>query len=205
MPETNQWQTVTAVTHLLWHVQWAESQCTLIKRYVNTGCWVLPTWKSCNATIFSCFSSFKREHARVSLTCIQRPKHNWWRRIRSELTFNILISFPSRVCDFARFFLLMHFTATSQSCFYFKTHTHANVLLGSYSDHFMLRGTVMQCFVQACPDMSKRTGNVCKLILHKMSHSDVTPKRRTIWDLCLCVFFFLTYHFWRLAAIVVTL
>lgn len=33
-------------------------------------------------------------------------------------TFNILISLPSRDCDLAKFFLLMHFTATSQSRFF---------------------------------------------------------------------------------------
>jgi len=35
-----------------------------------------------------------------------------------KLTFNILISFPKSDCDLARFFLLMHFTATSKWCFY---------------------------------------------------------------------------------------
>lgn len=33
------------------------------------------------------------------------------------LTLRILISFPSSVWDLARFFLLMHLTATSRSCF----------------------------------------------------------------------------------------
>lgn len=36
---------------------------------------------------------------------------------RCQLTLRILISFPSSVWDLARFFLLMHLTATSRSCF----------------------------------------------------------------------------------------
>lgn len=36
---------------------------------------------------------------------------------QSPLTLRILISFPSSVWDLARFFLLMHLTATSRSCF----------------------------------------------------------------------------------------
>lgn len=39
------------------------------------------------------------------------------KRTLSAFTFRILISLPSSVCDFARFFLLMHFTATSSSGF----------------------------------------------------------------------------------------
>uniref|UniRef100_A0A2D4JF93 Uncharacterized protein n=1 Tax=Micrurus lemniscatus lemniscatus TaxID=129467 RepID=A0A2D4JF93_MICLE len=35
----------------------------------------------------------------------------------SQFTFNILISFPKRVWDFAKFFLLMHLMATSTSGF----------------------------------------------------------------------------------------
>lgn len=33
-------------------------------------------------------------------------------------TFNILISLVSSDCDLAKFFLLIHFTATSKSCFF---------------------------------------------------------------------------------------
>lgn len=33
-------------------------------------------------------------------------------------TFNILISLVSRDCDLAKFFLLIHLTATSKLCFY---------------------------------------------------------------------------------------
>lgn len=40
-------------------------------------------------------------------------------------TLSILISFPSSVWDLARFFLLMHLTATSQSCFCTHTSAHA--------------------------------------------------------------------------------
>lgn len=39
-------------------------------------------------------------------------------------TLSILISLPSRHCDWARFFLLMHFTATCQSRFCNKKGTH---------------------------------------------------------------------------------
>lgn len=56
----------------------------------------------------------------------QKPKFPVSRRAQTpaspllpprQLTLRILISFPSSVWDLARFFLLMHLTATSRSCF----------------------------------------------------------------------------------------
>lgn len=51
----------------------------------------------------------------------------WCVAVLKHDTFSILISLPSRACDLARFFLLMHFTATCQSRFYNnnkKNHKH---------------------------------------------------------------------------------
>lgn len=51
----------------------------------------------------------KGTQAELDTECLETFKRN---------TFNILISLPSRDCDLAKFFLLMHFTATSQSRFF---------------------------------------------------------------------------------------
>ena len=57
----------------------------------------------------------------------ERGSQNWERNHNAHFngvinviphTFRILISFPSRTCDLARFFLLMHLIATSQSRFF---------------------------------------------------------------------------------------
>lgn len=109
----------------------------------------LLTWKSCNATMFSCFSSFEKKTRTRQFHVYLTGKKKKKKVLISDLTFNILISFPSRVCDFARFFLLMHFTATSQSCFYSHTQK-ATIIQLVTSDRLMFKAGRVWLFFCVC-------------------------------------------------------
>lgn len=71
-----------------------------------------------NHTKPRCFHvSIPRTETQVSYDQGRLTQHPLPLSLPTLLTLRILISFPSSVWDLARFFLLMHLTATSRSCF----------------------------------------------------------------------------------------
>lgn len=74
------------------------------------------TWSQSNMCLYKCICVSCFKHINCKNPNSWKPVNSWEKEY-FRLTLSILISFPNSVWDLARFFLFMHFTATSQSCF----------------------------------------------------------------------------------------